>query len=190
MNKIVVARVLRAAGIPVPATWALGEASELGRVGNRGPLVVKPYDGHRGAGVRVVRDVSELAAAVAERPDGPLLVQEHVPGTGEDLKVYVIGDLVFAVRKPFSSTSFSVPGRPVTVTDDVREIALGCGAALGLGLYGLDVIESPGGPVVVDVNYFPGYKGVPGAAPLLADYVEAYAHGAVPDLVTDHVGAA
>jgi hypothetical protein len=27
------------------------------------------------------------------------------------------------------------------------------------------------------VNYFPGYKGVPGAAPLIADYIEDYAHG-------------
>jgi hypothetical protein len=27
----------------------------------------------------------------------------------------------------------------------------------------------------VDVNYFPGYKGVPGAAKLIADYVYQYA---------------
>jgi hypothetical protein len=36
------------------------------------------------------------------------------------------------------------------------------------------VIESPEGPIVVDVNYFPGYKGVPAVAPLIADYIEAY----------------
>jgi hypothetical protein len=40
------------------------------------------------------------------------------------------------------------------------------------------VIENQDGPVVVDVNYFPGYKGVPDVAPLLADYVDRFASGA------------
>jgi ribosomal protein S6--L-glutamate ligase len=104
-----------------------------------------------------------------------VIVQEHVPGTGEDLKVYVVGDQVFAVRKPFSELSFTVPGRPVPVTPEVRDIALRCGEAMGLGLYGLDIIESPDGPFVVDVNYFPGYKGVPGAAAAIAEYIDAQA---------------
>jgi glutathione synthase/RimK-type ligase-like ATP-grasp enzyme len=60
----------------------------------------------------------------------------------------------------------------VPVTPQVREIALRCGEAMGLSLYGLDVIESPDGPVVVDVNYFPGYKGVPGAAAAIADHID------------------
>jgi ribosomal protein S6--L-glutamate ligase len=111
-------------------------------------------------------------------PTGPVLVQEHVRGCGEDLKVYVAGEEVFAVRKPFSADSFTRPGRPVPVTPEVREMALRCGAACGLGLYGLDVIESPDGPVVVDLNYFPGYKGVPGVAALLADYIDEFACGA------------
>ena len=33
------------------------------------------------------------------------------------------------------------------------------------------------GPVVVDVNSFPGYAGVPGAAKVIADYIDGYAHG-------------
>jgi ribosomal protein S6--L-glutamate ligase len=108
----------------------------------------------------------------------PVLVQEHVPGPGEDLKIYVVGDRVSAVRKPFSATSFAVPGRPVPVREDVRDLALAAGRALGLGLYGLDVIESPDGPVVVDANYFPGYKGVRGAGELIGGYIDAYARDA------------
>ena len=102
-----------------------------------------------------------------------MLVQEHIPGPGEDLKVYVVGDQVFAVRKPFSETSFAVPGRPVRVDAEVRALALRAGRALGLGLFGLDVIESPDGPVVVDANYFPGYKGVPDAGRLIGEYIDA-----------------
>ena len=83
------------------------------------------------------------------------------------------------MQKPFSETSFAVPGRPVPVSEEVRRIALRCGEVCGLGLYGLDIIESPHGPFVVDVNYFPGYKGVPDVAPLIADYIDGYARGQV-----------
>ena len=52
--------------------------------------------------------------------------------------------------------------------------------AFGLGLYGLDIIESEEGPKVVDLNYFPGYKGIPEAAKLLTSYIVACARGTRP----------
>jgi ribosomal protein S6--L-glutamate ligase len=182
-DKIVASRRLRAAGVPVPRVWVTGELERLGPVVAERPLVVKPYRGHRGIDVTVVRSTADLAAL--GRPAVPMLVQEHIDGPGEDLKVYVVGTEVFAVRKPFSPTSFTRPGRPCDVDGELREVARSCGRALGLGLYGLDVIEGPEGPVVVDVNTFPGYKGVPDVAPLIADYVEGYALGRV-DLQLPH----
>ena len=187
-NKIITSRLLRAAGVATPRTWVIGDPSQLAPVIARRPLIVKPYQGHRGAGVHVVHSLPELtAAAAAAGRDGAIVIQEYIPGPGDDLKLYVVGHEVFAVRKPFSSTSFSVPGVPATVTGDVRDLALRCGAALGLGLYGIDVIESPQGPVVVDVNFFPGYKGVPGVAPLIADHIDAAARRVAAELATDAV---
>jgi ribosomal protein S6--L-glutamate ligase len=113
------------------------------------------------------------------QPAGPLIVQDLIEGPGEDLKVYVVGDRVWAVRKPFSATSFSVPGKPVPVTPEVEDIALRAAAATGLGLFGLDIIEGTDGPVVVDTNYFPGYKGCVGVADPMAAYIHGYATGAV-----------
>jgi ribosomal protein S6--L-glutamate ligase len=189
-NKFIASRVLRAAGVPAPETWALTDPALLVPELERGrTLLVKPYMGHRGAGIRIVKTPAELEAAAAATAGIPHLVQDFVPGPGEDLKVYVVGEQVFAVSKPFSETSFSVPGRPVPVEPEVRDAALRTGAALGLGLFGLDVIESPDGPVVVDVNYFPGYKGVPDAAAMIADYIDAYAQGQV-SLPAPSVGAA
>jgi ribosomal protein S6--L-glutamate ligase len=176
-DKIVASRRLRAAGVPTPRTWVTGELSLLEPLVEERPVVVKPYRGHRGVDVTVVRNPADLAAL--PHPTVPMLVQDHVDGAGEDLKVYVVGTQVFAVRKPFSPTSFTRPGRPCDVSDELCEIARSCGRALGLGLYGLDVIEGPDGPVVVDVNTFPGYKGVPDAAPLIADYVEAFTLGRI-----------
>ena len=172
-NKFIATRLLADADLPTPRTWVMGAASAFDQVLRRGPLVVKPYMGYRGRGVCVVRDVESLTESACAQ--APALVQHFIPGPGEDLKVYVVGDEVFAVRKPFTAMSYSVAGRPVPVDEDVREIALRAGRALGLGIYGLDVIESPDGPVIVDANYFPGYKGISEAAERLVDYIEGYA---------------
>ncbi len=172
-DKIVAAQVLSAAGIPAPRCWITGDLSLLAPIAEEMALVVKPQMGWRGEGVRIVRGAKQLLAVPATRE--PKLVQEFLAGTGVDLRVYVAGSRVFATRKPFSSSSFSVPGEPAEVSDEVREIALRCGAAFGLGLYGLDLIETPRGPFVVDVNYFPGYKGVPDAAEAVADHVTLHA---------------
>jgi ribosomal protein S6--L-glutamate ligase len=176
-NKIIAVRRLCAAGVPVPRTWVTGDVALLRRLVGETPLVIKPYLGHRGIGVHVVRTPDELDRIPV--PDGAFVAQEHVEGDGEDVKLYVVGDEVSCVRKRFSPDSFTVPGRPSPVTPELEEIALRAGRALGLGLYGLDVIEGSAGPVVVDTNYFPGYKGVPGAAESIATYIERYARGEI-----------
>jgi ribosomal protein S6--L-glutamate ligase len=175
-NKIVAAQLLRTYGIRAPRCWVTGDLSMLSAVVRETPLIVKPYMGWRGEGVQIVRNQRQLLAL--PKPEMPVLVQEYIPNDGEDLRLYVAGDQVFAVRKPFSSTSFDLPGRQVAVTREMRRIAVCCGAAFGLGLYGLDIIESASGPHVVDVNYFPGYKGIPEGAEAVADYIENYATGA------------
>lgn len=168
-DKIIAERRLEAAGIPTPASWVTGDLNLLSSLADERPLMVKPYIGGRGAGVVRVDGANALAAL--EPPQQPVLIQECIPG--DELKVSVIGDVVDAVRK-VETASGSVR-IPCPVSDEVREIALRCGQVFGLKLYGLDVIEGPNGPVVIDLNYFPSYKGVPHAAALLADYIIAYA---------------
>lgn len=174
-NKITAAGRLAASGVPVPRSWVTGDPALLRKLASVHPIVVKPYRGHRGAGVVVIRSPADLAALPA--PAQPMLVQQFIAGTGGDLKVYVAGDHVFAVRKPFSGSSFLGTGVPCAVTAQVRDIAVRCGRAFGLGLYGIDIIESPNGPVVVDLNYSPGFRGVADAASPIARYIEDFAHG-------------
>jgi ribosomal protein S6--L-glutamate ligase len=173
-NKIVASQVLRAAGVPAPYCWLTGDLGRVRPLLEQFPLIIKPYMGWRGEGVRVVRNERELAAVPP--PAWPILIQEYLEGSGEDLRLYVAGEQVFATRKPFSATSFSHPGRPVEVTREMRDIAMRVGSIFGLGLYGLDLIEATEGLKVVDVNYFPGYKGVPHAAIAVADYIDRFAH--------------
>jgi ribosomal protein S6--L-glutamate ligase len=179
-NKILCSQVLADAGIPAPRTWVTGELETLRPLLRETPLVVKAFMGWRGQGVAMVRTEAELDALPPL--DGAVVVQELLDGPGEDLRVYVAGERMFATRKAFSAESFSVPGRPAEITSEVGSIALRVGKAFGLGLYGMDFIESPAGPRVVDVNYFPGYKGCPGAAEAVADWIEGYAAGRIAPL--------
>lgn len=180
-DKFTAAQRLRAAEVPTPATWITGDLTTAADLLAGGPLIVKPHRGHRGADVHLIRTAADLAAV--PRSPTPMVVQRHVPGTGEDLKVYVAGEHVWAVRKPFSPDSFTRPGVPVPVTAQVRDIAQRVRAAFGLELFGVDVIESPAGPVVVDVNYFPGYKGCGEVGEQVAEVIHAAAlEGSTRDL--------
>lgn len=175
-DKVSASRRMRRCGIPTPDTWLIDDPSQAAPLLAGGPLIVKPHRGHRGIGVQVVHTEAELA--VLPPSSVPRIAQRFVPGPGQDLKVYVAGERVWAVRKTFDATSFTRPGVSVAVSDGVRAIALGVREAFGLELFGCDVIESPSGPQVVDVNYFPGYKGCPGPEPWIARAVLDFAAAA------------
>lgn len=172
-NKIVCYQVLKEAGIPVPRSWTTSNPGLLRELVQQCPIILKPYMGWRGEGIRIVRHERELESLAPFT--SPVLIQEYIENDGHDLRLYVAGEEVFGIRKSFSSTSYAVDGEPVVVSPEIRDLALRCGRAFGLKLYGLDIIEGANGPSVVDVNYFPGYKGVPGAAAAVAECIEQHA---------------
>jgi ribosomal protein S6--L-glutamate ligase len=139
---------------------------------DEGPLVIKPYRGSQGRGVRVIWDADELDALPAE--EGPVLAQRYHEPQGRDRKLYVIGGKVFGVKRVWPARTYAEKlGEPFTVGPELRDIALRCGAAFGIEVYGLDVIVSHDRLLVVDMSSFPGFKGVPDAPLRLADYIYA-----------------
>ena len=171
VNKIQAAARLRAAQIPIPRSWVTGNLAQIPPVHDAMPMLLKPNIGHGGAGIRVVRDSAELAATQIE--DG-MLIQEWITPVEGEVKLYVIGDRVFGIRKHPESGE----REPVDVDARLTAIALRCRRALGLEICGVDVLVTVDGPVVVDANYFPSFRGVPDAARLLTDHILAYAEGA------------
>ncbi len=191
-DKVIAARILEAAGAPMPATYVVSHPELLMPLLARGPLVVKPYDGTCGLGVRVVRNEAELLAeARPSHKPPPVLAQRYHPPEGRDLKIYVIGERLFGVRKvfpaiteaekygePFAPTAEQADGEPFAPTAEQADIALRCGRAFGIDLYGVDLIESEGKTYVVDMSSIPGFKGVPDAPSHLASYFYAAAERA------------
>jgi len=169
-DKIVTSRVLQEAGVPTPETFVAAHPGQLVHRLQEGPLVVKPYRGSGGEGVRVVWDADELDSLPVDQD--LMYAQRYHKPEGPDRKLYVIHGQVFGVLREWPARSYEEKlGQPFTVTPDLRDLALRCGEAFGIDLFGLDVIHSGGERYVVDVSSFPGFKGVPDAALRLADYI-------------------
>ena len=176
-DKIVMSHMLKAAGVPIPATYLTSQPDELAPLLETGPLIVKPYKGTDGHGIRVIKSAAELADV--SRGKEPVFAQRYHPPQGRDRKMFSIGGQIFGVKKAFPRrTDAEKHGEPFTPTPELCEIALRCGQAFGIDLYGVDIIESDGVPYVVDVNSIPGFKGVPDAPLRLARYFYATAERA------------
>jgi ribosomal protein S6--L-glutamate ligase len=163
-------------GVPMPPTYLVQDAGDLRAVpAAEWPLLLKPVWGDNARGIvlaphpDLLDDLPEAGAA-----GGLLLGQRYVDVAGVDLKVYVAGDAVWGVRRvsPLRGTATGT-GRLVAVDPLLAELARRCARTFRLPLLGLDVLEAPDGPLVVDVNDFPNYTGVPDAAEAAADVVLA-----------------
>jgi len=171
VDKSSMARTLAAAGIPTPRT-RVGSFAAVARDSGADdfPLVVKPVFGDNARGVRVVRDRAELLSLQWHEPS--VIAQPYLPSDGFDLKLYVAGEEVRAVKKPSPlATGTEAVAHPVLLTPALRELAVRCGVIFGLDLYGVDCIETPEGPVVIEVNDFPNYSGTEGMDASLARFV-------------------
>jgi ribosomal protein S6--L-glutamate ligase len=159
----------RAAGIPFPKTWFASKSTLLDQIpADAYPLVVKPNNGSALRDVYRVESPEELARLEID-DSGSLLAQPYLPNPGYDVKLYNTGDEVFAtVKRSPLHPGADVVEEQIEVTAELRNLALAVGRAFGLDIYGVDVVETPDGWVVLDVNDFPSFGRVPEAASRLA----------------------
>lgn len=172
-DKAGMSRLFADAGMPVPRTWA-GTGPQVCRDILSDPwpdrpeqLIVKPVFGDNGEGIHLLDSPAQLDAL-----GGDWVVQEFIPGPGVDLKLYAIGEQVWAAHKasPVTPCRDQTLG-PVEVTARLRELALECGRLFDLSIFGVDCLEVDGDLIVIEVNDFPNFTTVPGAGDRLAEHV-------------------
>ena len=177
VDKAGMAAALAATCVPTPTTW-LGTPADLARRPDLlFPLVLKPVTGDNARGLVVVRSRRELAGLVW--PEPVALAQHFHRGDGCDVKLYVAGRSVWAVRRPSPVEEDGAPrdlrdaGVPVPVTPELGLLAQQCRKVFGLQLFGVDCVRGPDGRhLVVEVNDFPNYRGLgAGTDEVLADHV-------------------
>ena len=107
------------------------------------------------------------------------LLQEFAHGDGWDIKLWVIDQQIFAARRhtPLEVNApkedFPIPTQKLP--NGWKSIALQIGRVFNLRLYGMDLIMTEQGPLIVDVNSFPGFRGVAGADGALISLLERLA---------------
>jgi ribosomal protein S6--L-glutamate ligase len=187
-DKILTGSLLLQAGIPAPRTFVADSAEALRPVARKMPIVIKPYRGHRGAGIEVCRDEAEFEAFLARgragaggRPGGAeedgeghrvVFAQQYEECEPFDYKAYAVGGYVHALKRVFpATTQQEKEGTPVGDDPELSGLVRRCGEVFGLELYGVDLLKTPRGYSVIEVNCFPGYKGVPDAGRRIADFI-------------------
>jgi ribosomal protein S6--L-glutamate ligase len=181
-DKAAMAVALASASIPTPPT-TLGTPAQLAAElpAHLYPVILKPIHGDNCRGLRICGN-PDAVARVSPAVDEPLLAQPYLTGDGTDLKLYGVGDRIWAVRKPSPMSANGGPrarlggsteATPVELTPALRRLALDCSDVFGLELFGVDCLLTPAGAVVIEVNDYPNYSGVPEADEALADHVLA-----------------
>ena len=169
VDKYDILAILEDAGVPVPrtaATESVGEAlkafNELGR-----DVVVKPIFGSRGMGAtRVVdADIADTVFKAITFHHGVIYIQEFVPHGTSDIRAFVVNDHVIAAMRRVADgwkTNYSRGARPTptTLSREFEKLAIKATEAVGAKVAGVDILEGPEGPKIVDVNSQPGWKGL------------------------------
>lgn len=189
-DKVLTCTLLLQAGIPTPRTFLTDSIETLRPIVQQMPIIVKPYRGRRGMGIEVCLNEAEFDALVARRAadnsaddddggeDGTALgerlifAQEYEEHEPYDYKAYAIGDYVHAIKRVFpAKTKEEKLGIPVGDDPELVDLVRRCGKLFGLQLYGVDLVKTPKGYSVIEVNCFPGFKGVPEGGERIAKFI-------------------
>lgn len=169
-------QILARAGLGLPKTaftnYSKDVKSIIKNVGGA-PLVIKLLEGTQGVGV-VLADNNNAAESVLEAFNGlkaRVIVQEFIKEAGgADIRAFVVdGVVVGAMKRQGKEGEFrSNLHRGGTaslydLTDEEENAALKAAKSLGLGVAGVDMLQSKKGPLIMEVNSSPGLEGIEGA---------------------------
>ena len=184
VDKYYALALLEKNGVPVPRTavtespeQALRCFHELG-----GDIVIKPLFGSRGIGSTRILDpnIAERIFRTISFYHGVLYLQEFIPHGFSDIRAFVIGNQVIAsMRRVAKSwkTNVSLGAKPVAIklNQELETLAVKAARVVGCKVSGVDILEGPDGPLVIELNSQPGWSGLQSVTPInIADKILEY----------------
>jgi ribosomal protein S6--L-glutamate ligase len=168
-------QILSKHNIGIPATVYVKDKKDIlpaiKRVGGT-PIIIKLLEGTQGIGVLLAHNL-ESATSIIELLQSQkqnILIQKFVAESkGKDIRAIVVGDQVIAsMRRVAQGQEFRSNvhrgGRTemVELDDAYKATAIRAARLLGLGIAGVDMLESKDGPQIMEVNSSPGLEGIEG----------------------------
>jgi len=183
-------QVLSRAGLGMPKTvfsnYTKDVAEVIEYVGGA-PLVIKLLEGTQGLGV-VLAETKNAAESVLEAFNGlqaRVIVQEFIKeAKGADIRAFVVdGIVVGAMKRQGKEGEFRSnlhrggSANIIQLSDEEENAALKAAKSLGLGICGVDMLQSERGPLILEVNSSPGLEGIEAAtkkdiANIIIRYIE------------------
>lgn len=172
-DKLRCLQVLSKEGIGLPRTVFTNYSKNVKHVvesAGGAPVVLKLLEGTQGLGV-VLAENENAAQSVLEAFNGlkaRVIVQEFIrEAKGADLRAFVVdGEVVGAMKRQGKPGEFRSnlhrggSSRIIELTQEEKDTAILAAKALGLGVAGVDMLQSGRGPLVLEVNSSPGLEGI------------------------------
>ncbi len=187
-------QLLSRAGIGMPKTAFASNTKYVDNLIQQAggvPCVIKLLEGTQGIGV-ILAETRASAKSVIEaflNVKVNLLVQEFIKESkSADLRVFVVdGQIVGAMKRQGVEGDFRSnlhrggSAISMTLTPEEKATAIRSAKKLGLGIAGVDMLQSDRGPLVMEVNSSPGLEGIETAtkediAGKIIQYVERNEH--------------
>ena len=170
-------QILSRANINLPKTaftdYSKDPDSLIKKVGGP-PCVIKLLEGTQGVGV-LLAETKSAASSVLEAFQGlnaRVMVQEFIKeADGADIRAFVIdGVVIGAMKRQGKEGEFRSNlhrGGSATIielSDEEENTAIKAARILGLGISGVDLLQSERGPLIMEVNSSLGLEGIEGAS--------------------------
>lgn len=169
-------QVLSRARLGLPKTVFTNYSKDVGEVIKHvggAPLIIKLLEGTQGLGV-VLAETKNAAESVIEAFNGlqaRVIVQEFIKEAGgADIRVFIVdGHVVGAMKRQGKEGEFRSnlhrggSASVIELTDDEENAAIKAAKAMGLGVAGVDMLQSARGPLILEVNSSPGLEGIEAA---------------------------
>lgn len=166
-------QILARAGVGLPKTVFTNYTKDVDHVINSvggAPLVLKLLEGTQGLGV-VLAETHNAASSVIEAFNGlkaRVIAQQFIQESkGADIRAFVVDGVVVGAMKrqgkegEFRSNLQRGGSASIIELSDQEELtALKAVKAMGLGVAGVDMLQSESGPLVLEVNSSPGLEGI------------------------------
>lgn len=166
-------QILSKANLGLPKTVFTNYSKNVKEVINNvggTPLIIKLLEGTQGLGV-VLAENQNAAESVIEAFNGlqaRVIVQEYIKeSNGADIRAFVVdGQVVGAMKRQAKAGEFRSnlhrggTAELIELTDEEENAAIKAARAMGLGIAGVDMLQSSRGPLILEVNSSPGLEGI------------------------------
>ena len=132
--------------------------------------MIKLLEGTQGLGA-VLAETQSAAKSVLEAFNGlqaRVIVQEYIrESKGADIRVFIVGgNVVGAMKRQAQEGEFRSnlhrggSSQVIELTDEEENAAIRAARSMGLGVAGVDLLQSARGPLILEVNSSPGLEGI------------------------------